>query len=189
MRRLRRGISIGAALTLLLLGAPVDGASAAPDDPATSEQGGQGEERRADPADRPPRTRPAPPRSAGTPANAAATVTCGETITKNTTLTADVGPCAADGIIIGADNITLNLNGRRVFGNSDQGASGEFAAIRLAGRTGVTVTGHPGKSGKTGTVSGFEAGVVIDGGSANTVQNVTARDNIGRDDPFNAELG
>ncbi len=188
MRRLRHSIGVGAALTLLLL-TPLDGAVAAPDDPAASEQGGQGEERRADPADRPPRKRPAPPRSSGTPANAAATVSCGQTITKNTTLTADVGPCAADGIIIGADNITLNLNGRRVFGNSDQGASGEFAGIRLAGRTGVTVTGHPGKSGKTGTVSGFEAGVVIDGGSANTVQNVTARDNIGRDDPFNAELG
>jgi hypothetical protein len=39
------------------------------------------------------------------------------------------------------------------------------------------------------TVSGFEAGVVIDGGSANTVQNLIVRDNIGPDDPFNAELG
>jgi parallel beta-helix repeat protein len=39
------------------------------------------------------------------------------------------------------------------------------------------------------TVSGFEAGVVIDGGSANTVQNLIVRDNIGRDDAFNAELG
>ncbi|MDP9471772.1 MAG: right-handed parallel beta-helix repeat-containing protein [Chloroflexota bacterium] len=189
MKRLRRAISIGAALTSLVLVVPLQGATAAPEDRPASEQGGQGEERRADPADRPPRKRPAPPRSPGTPANAAATVSCGQTITKNTTLTADVGPCAGDGIIIGADNITLNLNGRRVSGNSDQGASGEFAGIRLAGRTGVTVTGHPGKSGKTGTVSGFEAGVVIDGGSANTVQNVTARDNIGRDDPFNADLG
>ncbi len=120
---------------------------------------------------------------------ATATVACGQTITKDTTLTADVGPCDGDGIIIGADNIRLNLNGRRVLGNTDQGASGEFAGIRLAGRTGVTVTGHPGKSRKTGTVSGFEAGVVIDGGSANTVENLTARDNIGRDDAFNAELG
>jgi parallel beta-helix repeat protein len=189
VKRLRRGISIGAALTSLVLVGTLQGAAAAPKDRSASQQGGQGEERRADPADRPPRTRPAPPRSAGTPANAAATVSCGQTITKNTTLTADVGPCAGDGIIIGADNITLNLNGRRVFGNSDQGASGEFAAIRLAGRTGVTVTGRPGKSGKTATLTGFEAGVVIDGGSANTVQNLTVRDNIGRDDPFNAELG
>jgi hypothetical protein len=38
---------------------------------------------------------------------------------------------------------------------------------------------------KTATLTGFEAGVVIDGGSANTVQNLTVRDNIGRDDPFN----
>jgi parallel beta-helix repeat protein len=39
------------------------------------------------------------------------------------------------------------------------------------------------------TVSGFEAGVVIDGGSANTVQNLIVRDNVGLDDAFNAELG
>ncbi len=183
-------IAACAALSMLIgVSAPAGSAPGAPKDRSPSQQGGQGEERRADPADRPPRTRPAPPRSSGTPANAAATVSCGQTITKNTTLTADVGPCAGDGIIIGADNITLNLNGRRVFGNSDQGASGEFAGIRLAGRTGVTVTGHPGKSGKTGTVSGFEAGVVIDGGSANTVQNLAVRDNIGRDDFRNADLG
>jgi parallel beta-helix repeat protein len=210
VRRLRRSIAIGAALTLLLLGAPVDGAAAAPKDrspsqqggqdderraaaaadgPSAGEQGGQGDEQRADPANRPPRNRPQPPRSSGTPAHAAATVACGQTITRDTTLTADVGPCQGEGIIVGADNIRLNLNGRRVLGNSDQGASGEFAGIRLAGRTGVTVTGHPGKSGKKGTVSGFEAGVVIDGGSANTVENLTARDNIGLDDAFNAELG
>ncbi len=189
MRRHRRSTSIAAVLTLLLLAAPVDAVAAAPKGPPGRQQeGGQGEERRADTP--PPRKRPAqPPRSSGTPGRAAATVSCGQTITKNTTLTADVGPCEGNGIIIGVDNITLNLNGRRVLGNSDQGASGEFAAIRLAGRTGVTVTGHPGKSGKTATLTGFEAGVVIDGGSANTVQNLTVRDNVGRDDPFNAELG
>lgn len=112
-------------------------------------------------------------------------------ITQNTVLRNDVGPCPRVGIIIGADNITLNLNGHRVLGNSDMGAGGEFAGIRLAGRTGVTVVGHPGgqRSGRMGTVSGFEAGVVLDGGSANTVKNLIIRDNIGPDDPFSAELG
>jgi parallel beta-helix repeat protein len=112
-------------------------------------------------------------------------------ITQNTVLRNDVGPCPGDGIVIGADNITVNLNGHRVLGNSDQGRSGEFAGIRLPGRTGVTVTGHPGgqASGQMATVSGFEAGVVIGGGSANTVENLAVRDNIGKDEPFFAELG
>jgi hypothetical protein len=42
----------------------------------------------------------------------AATLTCGDTITQDTTLDADV-VCtdpAADGVVIGADNITLRLN-------------------------------------------------------------------------------
>ncbi len=54
-----------------------------------------------------------------------------------------------------------------------KGRAGEFAGIRVAGRTGVRLIGHPGgaRSGKMGTVSGFEAGVVIDGGSTNTVEN------------------
>ena len=43
----------------------------------------------------------------------AAVLACGQTITQNTILENDVGPCQNHGIIIGADNITFNLNGRR----------------------------------------------------------------------------
>ncbi len=32
-------------------------------------------------------------------------------ITANVTLDADVGPCTGPGLIVGADNITLNLGG------------------------------------------------------------------------------
>jgi len=43
-------------------------------------------------------------------------IVCGDTITVSTTLTADIGPCAQDGLIIGADGITLDLNGHRISG-------------------------------------------------------------------------
>lgn len=99
----------------------------------------------------------------------AAHVGCGQTITQSTILDSDVGPCSGTGINIGADNITLNLNGHRVFGTS---GFGEGAGIRIFRRTGVRVT--------RGTVSGFDGGVVIEGGSGNTVSYVAARDNIGR---------
>lgn len=193
MRRLRRGIGVGAALSFLLLGAPTGGAAAAQAGPPASAQDEQGTDHRADVAELPARRRPATP--AATPARQrnprAGEVTCGQVITQNTVLRNDVGPCPGDGIVIGADNVFLNLNGHRVLGNSDHGGSGEFAGIRLPGRTGVTVTGRPGgqASGQMATVSGFEAGVVVDGGSANTVEQLTVRDNIGIDDPFNAELG
>lgn len=100
---------------------------------------------------------------------ASATVlTCGQTITTSTTLTADVGPCAAGGIIIGADRLTLNLNGFRIFGTA---LSGDGAGVLVQGHRAVVVT--------NGTVSDFDGGVVILGGFGNTVSRITARDNIG----------
>ena len=105
-------------------------------------------------------------------------VACGETITTSTVLRSDVGPCSGDGIVVGADGITLDLNGHRVFGTAERGAS---AGIRLPGRTGARVL--------RGTVSGFDAGVVINRGSNNSVRNLIVRDNVGPDDPQNAEFG
>jgi parallel beta-helix repeat protein len=43
-------------------------------------------------------------------------VTCGETITKDTTLDNDLIDCPGDGIVIGADKITLDLNGHTISG-------------------------------------------------------------------------
>jgi parallel beta-helix repeat protein len=43
-------------------------------------------------------------------------VSCGDTITQTTTLDSDLLNCPGDGIVIGADNITLDLNGHLVDG-------------------------------------------------------------------------
>ncbi|HSH62021.1 MAG TPA: hypothetical protein VK988_20710 [Acidimicrobiales bacterium] len=43
-------------------------------------------------------------------------LSCGQTLTTNPTLDSNVGLCSWPGIIVGADNITLNLNGFEVFG-------------------------------------------------------------------------
>ncbi|HUP69523.1 MAG TPA: right-handed parallel beta-helix repeat-containing protein [Acidimicrobiales bacterium] len=108
---------------------------------------------------------------------AASDISCGTTITANTTLTHDVGPCAGDGLIIGANNVTLDLAGHRLFGVdglTDPGGVG----VRLAGHTGVTITSTT----TGGQIDDFDAGVVIDGGDAdtsdNTVSNLTVRDNF-----------
>lgn len=98
----------------------------------------------------------------------AAHVTCGSVIIQSTTLDSDVGPCAAGGITVAADNVTLDLNGFRVFGVP--ALPGDGVGVAVAGRTGVLVT--------NGTITDFDAGVAIIGGSANTVSGITARDNI-----------
>lgn len=101
-------------------------------------------------------------------AAAPVSVACGQVVRVTTVLARDVGPCPGDGIIVGADGITLDLNGHRVIGPVGPDDS---VGIRLFGRTGVGVQG--------GTVSGFGAGIAIFGGARNTVTNVTVSDNIG----------
>jgi hypothetical protein len=97
----------------------------------------------------------------------AATLDCGDIVTTNTVLTNDVGPCGT-GLVVGANNITLDLNQHTVSGNP---AVGDGAGIFVLGRTGVTV--------KNGTVRSFDGGVIIEGGSKNRVTGIVARDNIG----------
>ena len=95
---------------------------------------------------------------------------CGAVVTANTVLDSDIGACPSGGLVVGADNIVVDLNGHRVFGRTGTFVDG--FGIYLKGRTGVTV--------RNGTVSDFDGGVVIEGGEQNTVEYVNARDNIGR---------
>lgn len=115
-------------------------------------------------------------------AQPASNVQCGDVITEHTVLTSDVGPCPNHGIIVGADRIRLDLNGHRVFGTPDDG---DGAGVLLRQRSGVVVSG--------GTVSDFDAGVAIIGGSANRITDITARDNIGHtgtsDDGADVQFG
>lgn len=118
---------------------------------------------------------PPPPPSTG----------CGSVVTHSTVLQADIGPCAADGLTIGADNITLDLNGHTITGpalNRDD-QDGSHAGIRLTGRQGVHIigrhltNGHPASG--NGTVTGFDAGIAIIGGAGNSVSNVNITKNMG----------
>ena len=94
-------------------------------------------------------------------------VDCGDEITSNTTLDSDVGPCSGHGLVVTTDNVTLNLNGHRVFANN---VATEQVGILLDGVSGVTVT--------NGTVEGFDAGIAIEGGSGNTVERMIVANNV-----------
>ncbi|MEN3316351.1 MAG: large repetitive protein, partial [Acidimicrobiaceae bacterium] len=99
----------------------------------------------------------------------AAAVHCGDVIRRSVTLTTDVGPCSGNGVIVGADNVKIDLGGHRVLGSADR--SDDRIGILLPRRHGVTIT-H-------GTVTGFSAGIAIEGGAANTLTNLVVRDNVG----------
>jgi hypothetical protein len=97
----------------------------------------------------------------------AANVSCGQTITVSTVLDGNVGPCEA-GITIGADGITFDLNGFTITGTA---ATGDGPGVYGLGRTGVTV--------KAGIVTAFDAGVVFENGSGNTVTQMQLLHNRG----------
>jgi parallel beta-helix repeat protein len=83
---------------------------------------------------------------------------CGDTITTDTTLHRDLLDCPNNGIIIGADNITLDLNGHLIDGDGETPAAGchprkEFCDV------GVLNRGHDGVIVRHGSVREFNVGV------------------------------
>jgi hypothetical protein len=101
-----------------------------------------------------------------TPASADTPLACGQVITANTTLQNDLLDCPGDGIIIGADGITLDLNGHTV--------SAAVCEIDCVEQTGVANTaGHDRVRIVNGTISGFTTNVSLDGASDNRLANLT----------------
>jgi parallel beta-helix repeat protein len=100
---------------------------------------------------------------------------CGSVLTQSTKLANDIGPCPGDGLIIGASNITLDLNGHSVTGTFDPLTPG-----RPPMDEGITLRQVQGSTVKNGEVTHFSTGVMIDGGSANRVTQMNVHDNRGR---------
>jgi parallel beta-helix repeat protein len=107
------------------------------------------------------------------PSQAAEVVHCGQVITRSLTVANDVGPCAGDGLIVRANDITVDLNGHVARGAGFANPSSiDSAGVRLDSVTGVTV--------RSGTVREFAVGVLVLHGSGNTISGITAADNVGR---------
>ncbi len=85
-----------------------------------------------------------------TAAPVATSVTCGQTITSSVRLTNDLTDCSGDGLVIGADAITVDLDGHTIDG------VGLGAGVRNTGFDSVAVTG--------GTLTQFDDGILFAGG-------------------------
>jgi parallel beta-helix repeat protein len=105
-------------------------------------------------------------------AGAADDVGCGRVVTHSLSLANDLGPCPGDGLLVTRNGVIVNLNGHTITGaNVDNTNEREQIGIHLMNVTGASIVGP-------GTVQGFDAGVVVDGGSRNRILGLTARDNI-----------
>lgn len=87
-------------------------------------------------------------------------LSCGDTITANTTLQADLGPCPGVALTVGASNITLILNGFSIIAvPSTEPDCTEIVTpcregVDVGGTTNVTIKGP-------GTIRGFSFGVSV----------------------------
>jgi large repetitive protein len=103
------------------------------------------------------------------------TVSCGETIKADTTLAGDLVDCPDNGIVIGADDITLDLNGHTLDGDNelmDRCPAKAFCDFGVVNErhTGVTITG--------GTVREFGTGVGVFAASEGRLRGLSAVRNI-----------
>lgn len=112
--------------------------------------------------------------SAAAGAEAATPVVCGATITADTTLHRDLVDCADNGLVIGADNVTLNLNGHTIDGNESLvdpcPESCDVGVDNTAGHAGLIIKG--------GSIEGFAVGVLVIGADANQLRHLAVSRNF-----------
>jgi parallel beta-helix repeat protein len=101
-------------------------------------------------------------------------VSCGDTITVDTTLDSDLVDCPNNGILIGADDITLDLNGHTIDGD---GELVEPCPENEPCDFGVISERHDGVTIKGGAVKEFGVGVAVLGARHNRVLDISASQN------------
>jgi parallel beta-helix repeat protein len=95
-----------------------------------------------------------------------ASLSCGQVVTTSVKLSANLD-CASDGLLVQGDNIVIDLNGHNIQG---PGPSASKIGISIAANDGVQITG-------TGTISGFQAGVLASGGKKDVIDGVNFEGN------------
>lgn len=88
---------------------------------------------------------------------AASTVACGQVITRDVALDSDLS-CPGDGLVIGADRITVDLRGHAINGTSPFLST---AGIRNDGHRNVTI--------RDGSIDGFRTGIELHGATGNSL--------------------
>ena len=106
---------------------------------------------------------------------AVAKVNCGQTIKTDTTLHRDLIGCPSNGIVIGADDVTLDLNGHRIVGD---GKLVKSCPDREICDVGVAAAGHDDVTVRAGSVSKFALGVSVYKARRTRVARVSATKNL-----------
>ena len=103
-----------------------------------------------------------------------APLSCGDTITVDATLDRDLRDCPNNGIVIGADDITLDLNGHTISGD---GKPFKACSEREICDVGVLNDGHDGVTVRKGAVGQFDSGVLVGRARENRVLDISSSQN------------
>jgi Tol biopolymer transport system component len=98
-------------------------------------------------------------------------VHCGDVITQDTTLDSDLIDCPGNGLVIGAPNITVDLNGHVIAGVSGNEAAG------IANEPGSGSQGYDDVTVENGTIRQFGTGVDVYRSDSQLVRNVALLSN------------
>jgi hypothetical protein len=115
------------------------------------------------------------------PGNAEPALACGQLVTTDVTLTADLLGCPGDGLIVGASDVTVDLNGHSITG-SDAGAGVLIGSAKNVSVINGSIRGFEfgirlfaGPTRIEGlTISSNDTGVSVDAGEATIVDNTIA---------------
>jgi large repetitive protein len=101
----------------------------------------------------------------------ASNVSCGETITADTTLDGDLVDCPGNGIVIAADGVTLDLNGHTIDGDGElvDTCPGDGPC-----NLGVVNDGHDGVTVRDGSVREFAVGAFVFSARHNRVVDISS---------------
>src|SRR6186713_3256192 len=96
---------------------------------------------------------------------------CGQVITQNVILTSNLNCAESDGLIVGASDIVVDLNGHTISGpdvDSDTKTSSKVG-VMIPNMNNVVV--------QDGTIQGFQAGILMTGSQNVEVKGIVAKNN------------
>jgi nitrous oxidase accessory protein NosD len=96
------------------------------------------------------------------PAASAAPLKCGDTVTEDVVLHADLTGCHDSALQVGADGVTIDLNGHTIVG----------ADLDLFAGPGIVASGFDHVTVKNGTIRGFRSGISVSDSRAPRILNV-----------------
>ena len=101
-----------------------------------------------------------------TPESSVSSISCGQVIDESVVLTSNLD-CKSDGLLVGGDDISIDLNGFSVTGPSQNSSK---IGVMLTNTENVTVQGP-------GTISDFQAGILSTGGENNSISEIDFSNN------------